>query len=173
MEVFDAIRNRRSIRSFKKAEVSDETIVRLIEAASCAPSAGNIQPWEFIVVRDLQERRELAAAALNQSFIEEAPVAVVVCADQARSEEGYGSRGKDLYCIQDTAAAIQNLLLAAYAMELGACWVGAFEEEMVRKTMKTPKHVKPVAIVPLGYTSQTPKTRRRRSVPEIIHKDTF
>jgi nitroreductase len=173
MEVFEAIRNRRSIRSFKKAEVSDDNIIGLIEAASCAPSAGNIQPWEFIVVRDPQQRRELSVAALNQSFIEEAPVAVVVCADQARSEKGYGSRGKDLYCIQDTAAAIENLLLAAYAMGFGACWVGAFEEEMVRKTMKTPKHVKPVAIIPIGYASQAPKTRRRRSVPEIIHKETF
>ncbi|MCW4052323.1 MAG: nitroreductase family protein [Candidatus Bathyarchaeota archaeon] len=173
MEVFEAIRNRRSVRSFKKAEVSDEDLARLIEAASCAPSAGNIQPWEFIVVRDPQLRHELSVAALEQSFIEEAPVAVVVCADQARSEKGYGSRGKDLYCIQDTAAAIENLLLGAYAMGFGACWVGAFEEELVRKAVKTPKHVKPVAIVPIGYASQTPRTRRRRSVSEIIHKEVF
>lgn len=173
MEVFEAIRNRRSIRSFKKAEVSDKDVFRLIEAASCAPSAGNIQPWEFIVVRDPQLRHQLSDAALKQSSIEEAPVAIVVCADQARSEEGYGSRGKDLYCIQDTAAAIENLLLAAYAMGFGACWVGAFEEEIVRKAMKTPKHVKPVAIVPIGYAAQNPKTRRRRSVPEITHKEIF
>jgi nitroreductase len=173
MEVFEAIRNRRSIRSFKKSEVSDNDIERLIEAASCAPSAGNIQPWEFIVVRDPHQRYELSVAALNQSFIEEAPVAVVVCADQTRSEKGYGSRGKDLYCIQDTAAAVENLLLAAYAVGLGACWVGAFEEEMVRKTMRTPKHVRPVAIVPIGYAAQAPKTRRRRSVPEITHRETF
>ncbi|MFW9795141.1 MAG: nitroreductase family protein, partial [Candidatus Thorarchaeota archaeon] len=143
------------------------------EAASSAPSAGNIQPWEFIIVRDPYQQHELSVAALNQSFIEDAPVAIVVCADQARSEEGYGSRGRDLYCLQDTAAATENLLLAAHAMGLGTCWIGAFDEEMVRKIMKTPKHVKPVAIVPIGYTSQTPKTRRHRTLSEIIHREIF
>jgi nitroreductase len=172
-DVFEAVKNRRSIRAFQEREVSEEQIETIIDAAIHAPSAGNIQPWEFVVVTDWQVKRQLAVAALNQSFIEEAPVVIVVCADEARSGQGYGSRGVGLYCIQDTAAATQNMLLAAHAMGLGTCWVGAFREDMVRKALKTPSHVRPVAIVPVGYAAEEPALRRRRSVSEVVHRDNF
>jgi len=173
MDVFEAIKNRRSIRVFEAKKVSDEQVEMLIDAARHAPSAGNIQPWEFVIVRDPQIKQQLSAAALNQAFIEEAPVVIVVCANEARSNQGYGSRGVNLYCIQDTAAAIQNMLLAAHAMRLGTCWVGAFREDMARKTLKTPNHVRPVAIVPVGYPSEKPTSRRRREISEIVHQETF
>ncbi len=173
MDVFEAIKNRRSIRAFEKRAVSEEQVKRLIDAASHAPSAGNIQPWEFVVVRDPQVKHRLSAAALNQIFIEEAAVVVVVCANEARSGQGYGSRGVNLYCIQDTAAAIQNMLLAAYAMGLGTCWVGAFREEIVRNILNTPSFVRPVAIIPVGYPSHKPTPRRRRALSGIVHRETF
>ena len=173
MDVFDAIKNRRSIRAFEKKTIPETVVDRIIEASRLAPSAGNIQPWEFVVVQDPPIKHKLAVAALNQTFIEKAPVNIVVCADEARSKKRYGSRGETLFCIQDTAAATQNLLLAAHALGLGTCWVGAFQENLVRKAINTPSHVRPVAIVPLGYASKHPNPRDRRSKVDIIHKETF
>jgi nitroreductase len=133
MDVLEAIKGRRSVRSFKgEKNVPEETVEELIDAARWAPSAGNIQPWEFIIVRNPDIKEKLAEAASNQSFLEEAPVVIIVCADENRSSQGYGQRGKTLYCIQDTAAAIQNIHLAAHSLGLGTCWVGAFREQRAR-----------------------------------------
>jgi len=173
MEVFEAIKGRRSIRAFEKDDVSREQVEKLIDSARWAPSAGNIQPWEFIVVRKPDIKRELARAALEQSFIEEAPIVIVVCADETRSSQGYGVRGKTLYCIQDTAAAIQNLLLAAYSIGLGACWVGAFREEEAREILKIPRGIRPAAIIPVGHPAESASPRSSRPIDQIVHYETF
>ncbi len=173
MEVFEAVKGRRSIRAFKDTDVSPEIVEKLIEAARWAPSAGNIQPWEFIIVRNPETKRRLAEAALGQSFIEEAPVVIVVCADEERSARGYGTRGRALYCIQDTAAAIQNIHLAAYALGLGTCWVGAFREDEARKILGIPEGVRPVAIIPVGYPAESPQPRNRRPIKQIVHYEKF
>jgi len=173
MDLFEAIKNRRSVRAFSSQPVSDEDIEKLIDAARWAPSAGNIQPWEFVVVRESQIKRGLCKAAGDQTFIENAPVVVVVCANVLRSERGYGSRGVNLYCIQDTAAATQNMLLAAQAMGLATCWIGAFQEEEAQKVLNTPEGVRPVAIVPIGHPAQKPAPRPRRSINEIMHHEAF
>lgn len=171
--MFEAIETRRSIRAFTNEEVSEEEVQKLIDAARRAPSAGNIQPWEFVIVRDPKIKQELSVAALNQNFIKEAPVVIVVCADKARSSWGYGSRGASLYCLQDTAAAIQNLLLAACALGLGTCWVGAFHENEVAKVINTPRNVRPIAIIPVGHPAEKPRARPKRSISEIVHYETF
>lgn len=173
MDVFEAIKNRRSVRAFTSEPVSDAEVKRLIDAASHAPSAGNIQPWEFVVVRDPQIKRGLSEAALDQNFIEEAPVVIVVCADPQRSSQRYGARGSSLYCLQDTAAATQNILLAAHAMGLSTCWVGAFKEEDARKVLNTPSHVRPIAIIPIGHPAEKPEARARRPLNEIVHHEAF
>ncbi|PMB75890.1 MAG: nitroreductase [Candidatus Bathyarchaeota archaeon] len=173
MDVLEAIKGRRSIRAFKSQDVSAEIVEKLVEAARWAPSAGNIQPWEFIIVRKPEIKRELAEAALNQTFIEEAPVAIVVCANENRSSQGYGTRGKTLYCIQDTAAAIQNIHLTAYSLGLGTCWVGAFKEEEARRILKIPQGIRPVAIIPVGYPAESPQPRSRRPINQIVHYETY
>jgi nitroreductase len=174
MDVLEAIKGRRSVRAFESGkDVSEKTVEGLIIAAQWAPSAGNIQPWEFIVVRRSEIKKRLAEAAFNQSFIEEAPVVIVVCADENRSSEGYGLRGRTLYCIQDTAAAIQNIHLAAYSVGLGTCWVGAFKEEDVSEILNIPKGIRPVALIPVGYASKVPVPRRKRAVGEMIHYEVF
>jgi nitroreductase len=171
--VLEAIKGRRSIRSFKSQDVSEEIVKNLIEAATWAPSAGNIQPWEFIIIRKPEIKRRLAMAALDQSFIEEAPVVIVVCANEDRSSQGYGVRGKTLYCIQDTAAATQNIHLAAYSLGLGTCWVGAFKEEEARAILKIPHGIRPVAIIPIGYPAENPAPPSRRPINKIVHYETF
>lgn len=173
MDVFEAIKSRRSVRTFTRGDVSEEEVKKLIDAARWAPSAGNIQPWEFIVVRKPEIKHRLSIAALTQTFIEEAPVVIVVCANQIRSGRGYGARGVNLYCLQDTAAATQNMLLAAYALGLATCWIGAFREEEAKKALNLPDGVRPVAIIPVGHSAKKPMARSRRPLSEIIHFETY
>ena len=172
MELMEAIKGRRSIRAFKKQPLPENTIETLIDAARCAPSAGNIQPWEFVIIKNPTTKTKLAQAA-NQKHIEEAPVVIVVCADEKRSAMGYASRGRNLYCLQDTAAATQNILLAAYSLGLGTCWVGAFNEDEVKDILKTPEGMKPVAMIPIGYSNEAPRQRGKRLLNQMVHYDKF
>lgn len=173
MDVLEAIKERRSIRAFTDEKVSEKDVERLIDAARWAPSAGNTQPLELVVVKDKKMKRKLSEAALNQTFIQKAPVVIVVCADLNRSSRGYGSRGKHLYSLQDTAAATENILLAAQELGLATCWVGAFREKEVAKAVKAPRNLRPVAIVPVGHPAERPVAPPKRSVNEIVHYETF
>lgn len=173
MEIPEIIRNRRSIRAFSKRELPQEAIEVLVKAACMAPSAGNLQPWEFIAVRNPETKRRLADAAYGQSFIAEAPLVFLVCAVPGRSSWRYGKRGSDLYCIQDTAAAIENLLLTATANGLGGCWVGAFDEERAAKAVGAPEGVRPISIIPIGYPAETPSAPPRRAVSEVLHLERY
>lgn len=155
MDVFEAIEKRHSVRSFDPArDVPEEMVEELLRCGCQAPSAGNVQPWRFIVVRDAELKRELAAAALGQGFVSDAPVVIVVCTDLASHSLSYGQRGVELYSIQDTAAAIENMLLAATALGLGTCWVGAFREEEAARALQLVKDLRPMALIPVGYATQ-------------------
>jgi len=172
MELSEAIKGRRSIRAYKQQNVPEEVVEKLIDAASFAPSAGNIQPWKFVIARKQDTKKKLAQAA-DQAFIEEAPVVIVVCANEERSSMGYGFRGKTLYCIQDTAAATQNILLTAYSLGLGTCWIGAFNEDEAKKAINAPEEIRPVAIIPVGYANEAPTQRNRRPLSQITHHESF
>ena len=172
MDLNEAIKKRRSIRAFKKYDVPERIIEELIKAGCLAPSAGNIQPWKFVVVRKPDAKNSLSQAA-NQAFIREAPVVIVVCADERRAEIGYGFRGRTLYCIQDTSAAIQNILLMAYSLGLGTCWVGAYNENQARKAISAPDGIRPVALIPVGYPNESPTSRNRRPLSQVIHYERF
>jgi nitroreductase len=173
MDLLEVIKKRRSIRAYKKQDLPQGAIEKLIEAARWAPSAGSVQPWEFVVASTQKMKQNLSMAAFSQKDLEEASVVIVVCADEKRAEQSYGVRGKTLYCLQDTAAAVQNILLTAYSLGLGSCWIGAFKEDEVRKVIKAPKEMRPVALVPVGYPNEAPAARSRRSLSEIMHKETF
>jgi nitroreductase len=173
MDLSEALSQRRSIRTYKKQDLIQGTVERLLEAGRLAPSAGNVQPWEFVVASTQKTKMSLSQAAYGQRDVQEASVVIVVCADEKRAEESYGDRGKTLYCLQDTAAAIQNILLAACSMGLGTCWIGAFKEAEVKTVINGPKNIRPVALIPVGYPNEAPKARPRRPLNEIMHKETF
>ncbi|MBC7241246.1 MAG: nitroreductase family protein [Anaerolineae bacterium] len=170
MDFWEVIAARHSVREFDpRRDVPAEFIRRILEAAVAAPSAGNRQPWHFFVVREARTRTCLAAAAYGQIFVSQAPVVIVVCAEPDRSAARYGYRGKMLYCLQDTAAATEHILLAATALGLGACWVGAFDEDEVSQCLALSPSLRPVALVPIGYPAHgRPAMRSRRPLSEVV-----
>jgi nitroreductase len=168
MDVVDAIKNRRSVRSFKPDKIPKAEILALLELANRAPSAGNLQARDFVVVTSNDLKNKLASAALGQYFIAEAPVAIVVCANMERISP-YGTRGKTLYCIQDASAAVQNILLAAYAKGFATCWVGAFNEREVSKLLNLPEYIRPVAIIPVGYAAEKPVPPPYINIKDLVH----
>jgi len=171
--MMDAIRKRRSIRKFKKGKINEKEILEILEAAILAPSAGNLQGWEFVIVKTQGQKKKLAMAAFGQDFISNASFVVVVCADQRKSASVYGERGYRLYSIQDTAAAIENILLTVTEKGFGACWVGAFDESMVRKIINCPAHVKPVAVIPIGIPDEKTDMPERIPLKMVLHWERF
>jgi len=170
MNIIDIIKNRRSVREFKDQEIPGSAIDVLIEALRWAPSAGNLQSRKFYFVFNEAIRNKLAQAGLRSdfvSFIARAPLVVVGCAD-LRIASRYGERGTELYCIQDTAASVQNLLLAAHDQGLGTCWVGAFKEEEVKKILEMQDYLRPVVLVPVGYPAKSPKAPDRLSKTDCV-----
>ncbi len=149
-EKISCILDRHSCRDFLAAPLREGDLGLLLEAARGAPSAGNVQPWFFYAVLQRNLKLKLAAAALGQDFLAEAAVVVVVCANAKESAWSYGERGRTLYCLQDTAAACENLLIAATALGYGSCWVGAFDERAVARVLEVPGHLRPVALIAVG-----------------------
>ncbi len=168
MDILSVIKGRRSVRDFLTKEIPEELINELIEALIWAPSAGNLQARKFIFVKDRKIKKELARAALGQSFVAEAPLVVVGCADLERIALRYGSRGMNLYVIQDVSASIMQLMLLAHERGLGTVWVGAFDEKTVSDILGLPSFLRPVAIVPVGYPSRIPSPPPRRPLKDLI-----
>ena len=167
MDILKAVKERRSLRDFQKKDIPDALLDRLAEALIWAPSAGNLQARKFYFVRQTNIKKKIAAAALNQSFIAEAPLVIVGCSDNRISGK-YGERGVYLYSIQDVALSIMGMMLVAHENGLGSCWVGAFNEADIRKILDMPNHLRPVAIVPVGYPAKIPYPPPRVSIKDAV-----
>lgn len=160
MELTDAIERRRSIRRYKADVVPEGMIKSILHAGQMAPSAGNLQARDFIIITDGGTRKKISEYALNQSFIAEAPVCIIVCANMERSRKKYRAKGEQ-YAIQDASIAAMNMLLQAFDLGLGTCWVGAFDDRRVIEMFKLPLGVFPIAILPIGYPDEWPMTPPR------------
>lgn len=171
--ILSLIKNRRSIRKYTAEDVPDDIVYKIIEAGSYAPSEGNQQPWEFIVVRDLTTKQHLVSAAYNQNWMLQAPVFIVACINMRLARAMYGTRGEKLYGIQAVAAAIENILLAAESFGLGTCWVGAFSEPGVAIPLECPEYIRPCAIITLGWSAERPKSPPREDLEEFVHLEKF
>jgi nitroreductase len=158
MEAIEAIRTRRSIRSFKQAAVSDSIKKLLLEAAMSAPSANNLRPWYFIELNEKKLRIEISDFHPNAEMLNQAPGAIAICGD-TRIEKNIN------YIALDCAAATENMLLAAHALGLGAVWVGIYprEERMTQlgKILSLPEHIVPVSIVAFGYPAEKKSAQAR------------
>ena len=173
MDAMNNIFERRSVRDFLDRPVPKDEVELLVHAASYAPSAHNGQPWEFIYVDEREVLDSLNEGRKYTRMLLHAPGAFVVCAKCPPEKRKKAVQGDIMHYIQDTAAAIQNLLLAAHARGLGSCWIGDFDERFLRDTFEIPEDYVPVAIVAIGYPKYMPNARPRRSVAEILHWGRF
>jgi len=163
MNVIEAIRTRRSVRLYKPDAIPEEVLMQVLDAARLAPSAGNRQPWIFYVVRS-PEVKEKLKAAYGAEWLQAAPVAIVACGlpDKAWTR----SDGKN-YCDVDVTIAMDHLVLAAWELGLGTCWIGAFDAAKLKEALELPEGVEPLAMTPLGYPAEQPPAKPRKPMEEF------
>lgn len=173
MDTLDAIKKRRSIRKYLDVPVEWYKVTKILEAGKQAPSSGNLQNWRFIIVTDKKMRRKLAEASLQQYWMESAPVHIVVCSQLTIAKQFYGLRGERFYSIQNCAAAIQNMLLAAHSLGLGSCWIGAFDEGKLKTLLDIPEDVRPEAIITIGYPDENPEEPEEYELYDVIFLENY
>ena len=155
MEFSDVIKNRRSIRSYKPNPIPREKINKILESARLAPSASNRQPWHFIVVEDKTMIKKLA----KQSWAEEAPLMIVGLADTEESPN---------WCQNDLGIAIEHMVLTAWDLGLGTCWMGqSNREDLLRELLEIPDKMRPVALITVGDAKSIPDAKTRKSMETI------
>ena len=166
MELNKCIKERRSIRRFTNKNISWENLAKILDAGRYAPSSGNIQNWVFIVIKDSKQKEKIADAC-KQEFIKDANYLVVVCSREDRIIKLYGKRGEK-YSIQNCALAIQNMFLEAYSLGIGSCWIGAFDEDKIRKILWLEENVTPQSIIALGYSDEEERAAKRNSLDNFV-----
>ena len=171
MDLDKAIKNRTSARRFKDEKPDWRTIIECIDSARFAPVAGNIYSLKFILVDDSEKIQKLAEAA-QQDFIIQAKYVVVVCSMPNMTLNSYAERGEK-YLRQQAGAGIQNFLLKIEEAGLGACWVGAFVDEQVKKILDIPENVDVEAIFPIGYEVGEKIQREKIELDNILYFDTY
>lgn len=169
MEVLYAIKKRRSVRKYLDRPVEWDKLMDVLDAARLAPSAGNLQNWKFVVVSSKETKEEIAKAAVDQLWIAHAPVLIVMCAEPKHAESLYGDRSAKLYNIQNCAAAAENILLAATALGLGTCWIGAFSEEKVKDILAMPEDVRVQSIIAVGYADEEPHEPDKLDLEYLVY----
>jgi len=163
MDVMEAIRQRRSIRAYKPDAVPEEVLLEVLEAARLAPSAGNRQPWLFVVVRSPEVKERLHAAYGAEWFFQ-APVIICACGSP---ECAWTRSDGRCYCDVDIAIAMDHLILAAWEKGLGTCWVGAFDPAKVTEALDLPGDFAPIVMTPLGYPAEVPGAKPRKALADI------
>ncbi|MFA7198951.1 MAG: nitroreductase family protein [Methanoculleus sp.] len=166
------VKGRSSVREYSGEPLDPEEIEYILTSASTAPSAGNREAWDVVVVTDEDVRVELAPAAFEQVHVREAPAIFVVCANYVRSMSHYGERGI-LYAVEDATIACTYMMLAAHALTLHSCWTGAFNEEEVRELLGLPQHLRPIALLAVGRGTQPLEPMKRMPVEEHVHRETW
>ncbi|ABD39857.1 nitroreductase [Methanospirillum hungatei JF-1] len=159
---------RTSVRQYLPEPVADTIIEEILLSTRSAPSAGNLESWDVIVVTDEGTRELLCDAAFQQEHVSAAPVIFVVCANYVRSMSRYSERGI-LYAMQDATIAGTYLMMAIHASGLGSCWTGAFDDEMVREILDIPGHIRPVTLLTAGYTREIVPSPPRMETGEHVH----
>jgi len=164
MDVYDAIRVRRSVRAYQDKPVPEAALRRVLDAARLAPSAKNRQEWRFIAVRDARVRSMLAEAAKGQDFVAQAPVCLAFCATEGEYMMSCGQKAGTV----DTSIAMAYVTLAAVTEGLGTCWLGAFYEDQVKEILEVPAAARVVALSPLGFPAESPAARPRRKFADVV-----
>lgn len=173
MDFDKCLENRRSIRKFKDKEVHPDDVIELIDAARKAPSAGNLQSWKFIIIKNQNIKNKVADACFQQNWISQAPIIIVVCANIDEVKRMYGVRGEMLYSIQNCALATQNILLKATEMGLCSSVISAFEEGMLKRILKIPDEARPQTIITVGYSDEFPPKKILHTIESMTYFDEY
>ncbi len=171
MEFSQVLQSRQSVRAFRPAPVSEDTLQRIFSSLISAPSAGNLQSYEILVLRD-PVLKGLVGEATTACYdpISQAPLALIFVANAFRSGLKYEQRGINLFCIQDATIAATYVMLAAVDQGLATLWVGGFDTPKVSNLLKLKQGLWPVVIMPVGYSNDIPERRARRSIQEVVHE---
>jgi nitroreductase len=170
MDFFETVHARQSVRAYQSKPVEPQHLEAILSAAKQSPSAGNLQGYEILVVRDAAAIHTLASTCFNQAFIAQAPIVLVFCADPARSGAKYGAAGERLFCVQDATIATAYAQLAATALGLATCWIGAFKEEDIAKLLGLRAGLRPIALLPVGWPAEIPSRMPRRSLSDLVRE---
>ncbi len=171
-EFLDFLTTRTSVRDYSGDEIDEDAIVYILDCANTAPSAGNLESWDVVVVRDQEQKEVLSGASFDQIHVRDAPVLFVVCANYVRSMSRYGDRGI-LYAVQDATIACTYMMLATHSLRLSSCWVGAFDEDEVRDILALPQHIRPIAMLTVGMGRSRAALTERMAVGEHVHMDSW
>ena len=168
----ELVGKRRSIRAFhgKALDVS-KVLETILQVCDMAPSSGGLQTFEIYLVENAEKKHQLVAAAKDQSFVAQAPLLLVFCANASRSVHKFGERSQ-LFSVQDATIAAAYAQLTVYALGLTTVWTGAFDENKVSQILNLPKEHRPVAILPIGYPDELPKEKTTRGAEELLHRIT-
>ena len=164
MSLFDVILNRRSIRRYEDKEIPKDVLDQIVEAGRQSPSAANRQPYHFVIVTDSEIKQKLPGRF--SGFLKNAPVIIVGCANPKALLTGK-------WAIIDTTIALENMVLAAWSLGVGSCWIGSFNEQKIKELLKIPKDWKIVALITLGYPAETPKPTKKKPANELFSLNQF
>ena len=171
MDIFETIKGRRSVRRFKPDVVSNDAVNKILDAARWAPSGSNIQPWKFIVVSD-KNLLELIRK-VSPGYLGETPLAILVCSDREREYRVGGTLGRDYLSIADCSMAVENMVLAAYALGLGSCIVKSFSRIAVKEMLEIPEGIEPELLVIIGYPAHKPTPPARIPIGKIVYLNKY
>jgi nitroreductase len=165
MSLLDLILTRRSIRRYENKDIPEEVLQQILETGRQAPSAANRQPIHFVIVTDRDILKNLCDNLINR-FVKYAPVAIVGCADIKSLLTGK-------WAVVDATIAMENMVIAAWTLGIGSCWIGACNEEKVKELLKIPDEWKFVALLTLGYPAEQPKQRKKKSFEKMFSFNSF
>lgn len=172
MELFETIHARQSVRAYQSKDIEPDQLKTILSAANQSPSAGNLQAYQIILLREKSLVLKLSKATYNQDFMTQAPVVLIFCADTERSGVKYGVAGERLFSVQDATIATAYAQLAATALGLATCWIGAFDEQKVAGVLGLKSGLRPMAILPVGWPAESPERAPRRALEELVLEPT-
>ena len=182
MEFMEVVEQRTSVRTFLEKEVADDLILQILSCGHKAPTGGNIQPWEFIIIKNPSLKQEIVKTTFvgndehsrtTQAWMLKAPVFIIVCADVERSMARYGKKAAESLVYLDCSACVENMLLAIVDLHLASCYVSGFRENELTSVLGLPNGVLPVAIIPIGYPTGLTEKRQKRELESLIHYEAF
>lgn len=168
MDIFQAIIKRRSYRSFSSRPIEFEKLSAILEAGALAPTAANREELRFIVINNKKQIKEMSDSANQQFWIDSAPVVIVVCSQVDFQKDFFDEKGVD-YAMHAAGASVQNMLLAATAVGLGACWVGNIDESRIKDLLHIPENIMVPAIIPLGYPDKEPDKKEEMVLARYVY----